>query len=630
MLFSPIWLTGWLAVGGSFIWALNYLRFYLFVFYMSRTQNPREGCATQRKRDRCSVVETSSRKKRGRPPKSSQSVVARERRAKRGTSLKIEETFTRCVTQSSSTFFHQLVIFLLQQRGVEELTNEEVYCLIKMLRHGVYKARESFYRFKFYLDIPYKTMVGLLTGWRVYLTDAIGKAVYSKIFETNLRRLLTLEIPEGQYAADLNGQSLPVDFEFEEDNISDPVVRVNTLLGMKDRSEGRARKFYLQSFSRVLVETLSLLYQSPDGRSALKQLSLNCEPLNFQPAAIDRDSIKEFAPAEKVEHFLEIARIIQRSSYRIDWNIVFGDQIAEMIQKLDWKIDHWIYFLVTLGHLGPQSEAQYHPSVSMQRMGRFHTHGGIMLLPQWLRHHIVKPVNPGYSLIELDLCSAQLLLASQDWDAPETTRSLLEIIDRKESVWKHIVPEITDKKVKKVIIYSFIFGCDQDSLLFLALRGSKQKVTQETIDSVLASPLLQPLVAGRDRLLSSLHNKIEAGSYTEINQLGLVFKADEYLERVKADHKGMKSEDAVRKVARQLLAHRLQGAEQAIIHPLMLRIQDQARAENLPYSLNCSSYDGLTYEVHPDLVERFEQDCTDWLAQSFPNSRLEFKVLSGT
>ncbi|WP_338438782.1 hypothetical protein [Synechococcus elongatus] len=578
-------------------------------------------------RDRYSIADPQGKKKRGRPPKPQTVAARKRRRTKRGTSEEILDKFAHCVAQSSSAFFHQLVVFLLQQRGVVGLSDEEVYCLIRMLRYGVYKARESFYRFKFYLEIPYKTMVGILTGRYSYLSDAVGKTVYSQIFKTGLNRLLDVEIPGFGFIPDPNSPVPQLDFELEEDNISDPDVRINTLLGMKDRWEGHARKFYLQSFSRVIIETLNHLYQSSDGRLALKQLASNSKPLNTHTAVIDRDSIQEFSPPEKVDQFLGIAEIIRCSSYRIDWDVVFGDHIAQKIQELDWKIDHWIYFLITLGHLGPQSEAQYHPSVSMQRTGRFHTHGGIMLLPQWLRHQIVKPVNPNHALVELDLCSAQLLIASQDWDAPETTRALLEIIDHGESVWSHIVPEIADKKIKKVIIYSFIFGCNQDSLLFLTLRGAKQKVTQETIDAVLASPLLQPLVAGREHLLSSLHNQISAGSYSESNQLGLVFNADQYLERVKADNKNIKSEDAVSKVARQLLAHRLQGAEQAIIHPLMFHIRDQHRHQNLPYFLNCSSYDGLTYEVHPDFIKHFQQDCTDWLARNFPESRLEFKLI---
>ncbi|WP_126148393.1 hypothetical protein [Synechococcus elongatus] len=539
------------------------------------------------------------------------------------------DEFSRRAERSSSSFLHRLVVFLLQLRGVEDLSAAEVYCLLKLLRHGVLKARNSFYRFKFYLEIPYKSLVSLLSGWTSSgcLTDAVGKAAYSEIFKSGLQRLQTVEIPGVGLVGDPVSPILQLEFECEEEVFADPDIPFNTLFGFKEHWEGHARKYYLLSFSKVIVETLCHLYLSADGRLKLKQLIVNSTPLNDRPAPINRASLEEFAPPERIDHFLAVAEIIRCSTYRIDWDLVFSDEIAQAIQQFEWKIDHWVYFLVTLSHLGPQSEAQYHPTVSMQRTGRFHTHGGIMLLPQWLRHRIVKPVNPDYCLVELDLCSAQLLLASRDWDAPETTRLLLEIIDRGESVWKYIAPEITDKKIKKVIIYSFIFGCDLRSLLFLTLRGAKQKVKQEVINAVLASPLLQPLVAGRDRLLSSLYDLIQGGGHIEVNQLGLIFDADQYLARAKADKPKASFDDVVRKVARQLLAHRLQGAEQAIIHPLMLEIQDQGRNQNLPYALNCSSYDGLTYEVHPDYIDRFQQDCTDWLVQNFPNSRLEFKVI---
>ena len=244
------------------------------------------------------------------------------------------------------------------------------------------------------------------------------------------------------------------------------------------------------------------------------------------------------------------------------------------------------------------NEPQYLGSFHKQDSGRLHTINGAINLSKDYRKLFIAPLVPENKLVDVDLACAQLLILCDILELPELKNLLLKLLaENNNSIWSSIGNSNTPKAAKKIIVYSFAFGANYSSIAGIATtklkaKGINYKVTTVKDINPIFNELLAPLKEARAKFFEDHSlSKIVGGSTPKIvrNALGNSFRL--YQEGINSVG-GL--EVTEHKLAGRLLAFMAQGAEQAIIQPLILKC---------PYNITTFQYDGFTYEVPEEALE---------------------------
>lgn len=255
-----------------------------------------------------------------------------------------------------------------------------------------------------------------------------------------------------------------------------------------------------------------------------------------------------------------------------------------------------------LNFIGHIREPQYHTEFHLQHSGRVHTIGGCIQMPKWFRHKFILPVNPNNVRMEVDLKCAQLLIICEILNDIDLRETLLELIEEKGSIWDEIGDKKLDKRVKKIILYSFCFGAELKHIPFLASREVKRlgidvSVDKSLVDSCLGG-LLQSLRKKREDWLNNFQMSNVIHSRTDRlikNELGYQFPLMEKVVDMYGGLTSTKKDKSVR-VGSQLLAHLCQGKEQFYIQYLISHYINE--------NILTWTYDGLCLELDKKAVKQ--------------------------
>ena len=246
------------------------------------------------------------------------------------------------------------------------------------------------------------------------------------------------------------------------------------------------------------------------------------------------------------------------------------------------------------------SKPQYHTPFHLQDSGRIHTVGGCIQMPKWFRNRFIRAVDSNNIRIEFDLKCAQLLILCELMNQPALKEKILAILEKEGSLWGEIGIPSLDKRIKKIVIYSFCFGAELRHIPFLASKEARRlnfkgAIDKKVVDRCLKG-LLEPLVEARELWLKEYKtaNIIKSKDPKLVdNALGYKFslnkKAIEY-------YGGYTScvKDASTKVGSQLMAHLAQGMEQFYIQNLI--------ANHVENNILMWAYDGFVLEIPPNQV----------------------------
>ncbi len=249
--------------------------------------------------------------------------------------------------------------------------------------------------------------------------------------------------------------------------------------------------------------------------------------------------------------------------------------------------------------------AIYTPQWNMQSNGRMYTIGGLMALPGYVRKAIMRPVEKGNLLVEVDAISAHLLFNCDRFGCPEVKELLLESSRSTGTVWHVIGDPDMKKKLKKPIVYGFCYGSRYSNLPyhannhFIKQYGYNYGVTLKHVDACLKQGILAPLVEAREEWIQR-HN--HSGVIGTLNLLEYAFEPT--------------TKDCgccVENLGSRLLAHLNFGEEQYHLQQLIAKC---------PYNVICFQYDGFTYEVPPTELEHSKK-----LLSELTNIPLSFEVV---
>ncbi|WP_338463092.1 hypothetical protein VZH09_13825 (plasmid) [Synechococcus elongatus IITB7] len=572
----------------------------------------------------------------------------------------LKASFEERVCQSQKTLAHFILKHCLIAAGFheEDMQDESIYCLVVLLSYAKYLGQIEHQPIAKYPTIPRETLYTQILGkdyrdsnsqHRQYGADLFkafiepmlfwglegartvtykkGPILYKKVLD---EYKIDRELWQGLFTSEQRSAGLA------EDNIP------KQCLGYSHSFKGHSRQFYIKTIVEILDQQFDQIWSSPFFVNTLQRFIQDVasdQGINSRQNPLDSKDFKHRDRLPAVVY--NSARIIQASTYRLDQQWLVGGNFAAAIRENPLSLSQKLWLLKSLSELGTQSGIQYHPTVILQRPGRLGTRGGIIGLPKWIRHRLVRPVDDNHVLVELDLCCAQLLLAAKILKLDSLVQQILDLLDSSEkiSIWPYIGPRDLDKRVKKVVVYGLVFGAELKNLRKLANEETTTHITQKIIKDILGCKLLSPLVQAREDFLTKIANDVLQGKKQEPNELGINLNGNRYLrdaiaevkQRNKLQQRDLTVEEccqnAARRVARQVAAHYMQGAEQAIIQPLMIELERLKVEEQRPYYLNCYSYDGLTYAMPPENVEEFMVTCQTWLLQNHPDSRLELEVI---
>ena len=264
------------------------------------------------------------------------------------------------------------------------------------------------------------------------------------------------------------------------------------------------------------------------------------------------------------------------------------------------------------------NEPQYLGSFHKQDSGRLHTINGAINLSKDYRKLFIAPLVKENKLVDVDLACAQLLILCNILELPKLKDVLLKLLaENNNSIWSSIGNSKTPKAAKKIIVYSFAFGANYSSIAGIATtklkaKGLNYKVTTVKDINPIFNELLAPLKEARAKFFEDHSlSKIVGGHTPKIvrNAFGNNFRL--YQEGINSVG-GL--EVSEHKIAGRLLAFLAQGAEQAIIQPLILKC---------PYNITTFQYDGFTYEVPEEALELSVKQLRDSCAEP-----LTFEVLN--
>lgn len=344
-------------------------------------------------------------------------------------------------------------------------------------------------------------------------------------------------------------------------------------LGYRRASEGQARKFYIRTIVTILENSFEELLAShffPQMMQRFIQTVASKGAVINHRSYLDPEDFKYMSRLPQVVQ--QAARILQSSTYRLDWQRFCSRDFLSALRTQKLSLSQKLWLLDSLSGLGLQREVQYHPTVILQRPGRLGTRGGVIGLPKWIRHRLVRPAEDDHVLVEMDLCCAQLLLAAKTLELNALVEQILSLLDEGEtkSIWPHISPQDLDKRAKKVVVYGLVFGAELKNLWRLANQATTTKITKAITNTILNCDLLKPLVQAREVFLERITDEVLRGNAQYQNQLGLRLNGDKYLEEAMAEVNqreqsrkrkrttAARRKDAARRVARQVAAHHMQ------------------------------------------------------------------------
>lgn len=394
---------------------------------------------------------------------------------------------------------------------------------------------------------------------------------------------------------------------------------LRNFISVTGHGEGYCRRFMIgeELMTEIKEELTRLIYGEEDDLVLAKpNLKVGLKPAAWGGMCLRSNELPEVTKKAWEK--------LRDSKFVFDFDLFCSREGRKFNSSLKLSEDQIEALISALDNIRETNEPQFHGSFYIQGPGRLHTVGGAMVLTTKIRKHYVKPTDRTNKILEMDLKCAQLSILCDILQAPEIKEQILGII-KSESIWKHIGPANLPKEVKKVIIYGFCFGARMSELPFLATQKAEKKlgykflVTKERVNSCFEG-ILKPLVVLRDEWLENYTiDKIEAGEVGKVihtNALGLKFNLNK--ETIEYKNEINKGKINNLKIGAKLLSHLAQGAEQLIIQRM---IGEQINENILTYS-----YDGLSIEVEPAKVEGVKGRLTNWLAQEFPDSLLEFEV----
>jgi hypothetical protein len=309
---------------------------------------------------------------------------------------------------------------------------------------------------------------------------------------------------------------------------------------------------------------------------------------------------------------LEVVDKLKRMQFRFNTKALCPDVLSTIPdignRKSTPVIESLVYALNGINIY--TNEPQYLGSFHKQDSGRLHTINGAINLSKDYRKLFIAPVVPENKLVDVDLACAQLLILCDILKLRELKDILLKLLaNNNNSIWSSIGNNKTPKAAKKIIVYSFAFGANYSSIAGIATtklkaKGMKYSVTNAKDVNPIFNELLGPLKKARQQFFEEYSLSKVVGGHTEKivrNALGNNFRL--YQEGINAVGALEVSEH---KIAGRLLAFLAQGAEQAIIQPLILKC---------PYNITTFQYDGFTYEVPKEDLEssikQLRDSCTE-------------------
>ncbi len=297
---------------------------------------------------------------------------------------------------------------------------------------------------------------------------------------------------------------------------------------------------------------------------------------------------------------------LRKCRYRINRDILDQGFLRSLPQFEKSTIDHRESIMAALRHVNFHRDgAIYTPQWNMQSNGRMYTIGGLMALPGYVRKAIMRPVEKGNLLVEVDAISAHLLFNCDRFGCPEVKELLLESSRSTGTVWHVIGDPDMKKKLKKPIVYGFCYGSRYSNLPyhannhFIKQYGYNYGVTLKHVDACLKQGILAPLVEAREEWIQR-HN--HSGVIGTLNLLEYAFEPT--------------TKDCgccVENLGSRLLAHLNFGEEQYHLQQLIAKC---------PYNVICFQYDGFTYEVPPTELEHSKK-----LLSELTNIPLSFEVV---
>ena len=332
------------------------------------------------------------------------------------------------------------------------------------------------------------------------------------------------------------------------------------------------------------------------------------------------DNYYRMKPAKKGENLnardtndttLKVVNKLKQCKFRFNTEAFNSDVLATIPdignRKATPKIESLVYALSGINIY--TNEPQYFGSFHQQEAGRLHTINGAINLGKEYRKLFINPVVRSNKLVDVDLACAQLLILCSILELPELKDVLLNLLAQNDnSIWSSIGNSKTPKAAKKIIVYSFAFGAEYSSIPSIARSKLKAQGVRynpslrRDVDPIFKSGLLKDLMEARGAFFEQYSlSKIVGGHTPKLvrNELANVFRL-----RQRGLNMMGTLEASEYKIAGQLLAFLCQGAEQAIIQPLILKC---------PYNITTFQYDGFTYEVPEEALEdskkRLKESC---------------------
>ena len=278
---------------------------------------------------------------------------------------------------------------------------------------------------------------------------------------------------------------------------------------------------------------------------------------------------------------------LRKCRYRINRDILDQGFLRSLPQFEKSTIDHRESIMAALRHVNFHRDgAIYTPQWNMQSNGRMYTIGGLMALPGYVRKAIMRPVEKGNLLVEVDAISAHLLFNCDRFGCPEVKELLLESSRSTGTVWHVIGDPDMKKKLKKPIVYGFCYGSRYSNLPyhannhFIKQYGYNYGVTLKHVDACLKQGILAPLVEAREEWIQRHNHSGVIGTH---NRLGYAFEPT--------------TKDCgccVENLGSRLLAHLNFGEEQYYLQQMVAASR---------YNLTYFAYDGFCYEVPGEELE---------------------------
>uniref|UniRef100_B8HWK2 Uncharacterized protein n=1 Tax=Cyanothece sp. (strain PCC 7425 / ATCC 29141) TaxID=395961 RepID=B8HWK2_CYAP4 len=570
----------------------------------------------------------------------------------------LNQAFDQRLQSCKATFPFLLLQSCLELAGYRGLSEPQVFLLLCLLNATHLKWLSGDVPDN-YLPLPVPTLYGLVIGQD--FTNTRAQRDFMAALTHEVTNSLTLICPEGATAEKVNDRRadftslhekykishedwLTMFLQWNDDDGNLVQVREEDarafafqpgqLLGYRERSQGRCRQFYVKPLLTLLERQLFILWRT---------LTLQLKDLQVKVSQLPRRHHKpapwggQFRNLNRLpEVTQQAATLLKSSQYCFSVETFFSHEFGKELAEQGLTFKRVVSLFHALAGIDLHSDPQYHPELTLQGPGRLTTRGGIMLLPKWIRYAVVRPTQPGRVLMELDLRCAHLLLVCDLLGVYHIRDRLLAILDIEGGIWPRLGPANLDKRVKKVIIYGFVYGAEPNSIPYLAqqelgypkdFQPGEERITKATVRAVLSCDLLQGLLEARETYLEALGDQLQSDPKVELsNALGRKFdlkgekaSVQQDLEQSRAVGKD-KQKRLYRKLASKLMAHRLQGMEQVIIQRMMVEALP-------PYTLNCYSYDGLTYEVEVGGEEQFRTCCETWLRSNFPTMRVEMETV---